>query len=81
MIFNYLGLGVKLKYPLLLPGYTRRVCSGKDSDGMSRGAIVKSQMGALWRWARGGPMRLGWIKWTQAKGQPRPRQHRGLGNA
>jgi len=59
MAFNCLGLGVKLKYPLLLPGYTQMVCSGKDSDVISRGAVVEPQMGAQWRWARPGPMRLG----------------------
>jgi len=39
MIFNYLGFGVKLLYPLLLPSYARMVCPGKDSAVMSRGAV------------------------------------------
>jgi len=51
---------LSLEYPLLLPGYTRMVCPGKDSAVMSRGALSIAQMGALWRWARQGPMRLGW---------------------
>jgi len=33
----------------------------------------EAQMGGVWRSPRLGPMRLGWSKWTQAKGQPRPR--------
>jgi len=59
MFFNYLGLGVKLKYPLLLlvmlGGMPRQ---GFRCDEPGRFEYM-AQMGALWRWARLGPMRLG----------------------
>jgi len=39
-------LSVKLIYPLPLPGYARRVCPGKDSAVMSRGALNISSDGS-----------------------------------
>jgi len=58
MIFNYLGLGVKLRYHLLLPTVLGRNAPARIPLWWA-GALSIAQMGALWRWAPQSPMRPG----------------------
>jgi len=72
MALNYLGvLGVKLKYPILLLAYIGGYAPARIySIRVSWGALVESQMGALWRWARLDPMGLGEVGGPQPRASP-----------